>query len=123
MFIILITVSLVKNALGATVFTANCLLINNSVPKHMLGSVNGLSTMLGATGNAIGPVIGSSLFAWSISSPRPFPFNVYFVYLLDALLSVVLLGLGFVAPKSMTSPVPSPEGEEGSAQEGARAVE
>lgn len=52
-----------------TAFTANALLINNSVPAPSYrASVNGLAMSLGSGAKTLGPCVGATLFAWSIKS-------------------------------------------------------
>lgn len=69
-------------------FSSVFLLINDSVDSDERGTVNGLSVTLAGLSKAFGPVIGSVLFAWSISNGLPFPFNYSFVFLLNALIGV-----------------------------------
>ena len=64
-------------------FTCIFLLINASVPSHMRGSVNGLAMTFGSIAKAMGPFIGSTIFAASIHSSIPLPFSYLLVFLLS----------------------------------------
>ena len=61
-------------------FTAVMVLINNSTYSDFRGKVNGLGQVLAAIGRFIGPSMASSLFAWSITGDRPFPFDSGLTY-------------------------------------------
>lgn len=61
-------------------FTTSNVLINNSAFSDFRGKVNGLGQVLAAVGRFIGPSMGSTLFAWSITGDHPFPFNYGFTY-------------------------------------------
>lgn len=61
-------------------FTTSNVLINNSAFSDFRGKVNGLGQVLAAVGRFVGPSMGSTLFAWSISGDHPFPFNYGFTY-------------------------------------------
>lgn len=61
-------------------FTTSNVLINNSAFSDFRGKVNGLGQVLAAVGRFIGPTMGSTIFAWSISEDRPFPLNYGFTY-------------------------------------------
>lgn len=61
-------------------FTSVNVLINNSTYADYRGRVNGLGQVMAAIGRMIGPSLGSTLFAWSVSKDRPFPFNVGLTY-------------------------------------------
>eukprot|EP00730_Choanoeca_flexa_P015229 TRINITY_DN6945_c0_g1_i1.p1 TRINITY_DN6945_c0_g1~~TRINITY_DN6945_c0_g1_i1.p1 ORF type:complete len:495 (+),score=78.30 TRINITY_DN6945_c0_g1_i1:134-1618(+) len=57
------------------VFCSVTLLFNNSVHTLNRGAVNGIGLTFTAFCRIFGPFSGGSVFAWSISKPRPFPFN------------------------------------------------
>ena len=61
-------------------FTTSNVLINNGAFSDFRGKVNGLGQVLAAVGRFIGPTMGSTIFAWSISEDRPFPLNYGFTY-------------------------------------------
>ena len=49
----------------------NCifLLINNSVPREILGVTNGVSMTLASVGKGMGPGVGGALYALSLTNP------------------------------------------------------
>jgi hypothetical protein len=75
-------------------FSSVFLLINDSVGPNERGAVNGLSVTLAGLSKAFGPMIGSILFAWSISNGLSFPLNYAFVFLLNAAIGIA----GFFLP-------------------------
>jgi len=66
-----------------TCFSSCGLFVNNSVPPWMAGSVNGLAMTAVALGRAFAPLIGGSLFSWSLIHGRNigFPFDVNLAFL------------------------------------------
>ncbi|CAM9718217.1 unnamed protein product, partial [Laminaria digitata] len=60
------------------------LAINNAVDPSQRGTINGLSMTLGSLATAAGPIVCSTVFAWSIDRRRPFPFDYHFVFYLFA---------------------------------------
>jgi hypothetical protein len=77
-----------------TAFTANALLINNSVPAPSYrASVNGLAMSLGSCAKTLGPCVGATLYAWSIDGSAEgggdsSAINFHFVFVLLALMSL-----------------------------------
>lgn len=51
--------------------------------------VNGIGQMSAAFMRMIGPALGGSLWAWSLSNGLSFPFNYFFVYLLASAIATV----------------------------------
>ena len=85
-------------------FTTINVLINNSTYADYRGKVNGLGQVFAALARFIGPSMGSTLFAWSVSKDRPFPFNYGFTY---HLLGILMIGISFyiyLLPKSINKP-------------------
>jgi hypothetical protein len=76
-------------------FTSTILLVNNSVPKEDLGTLNGIAQSVVSLTRAIGPSVATPLFAFSISHGLPFPFDVHLIFYLTALLSMVFYPLTF----------------------------
>jgi MFS family permease len=75
-------------------FSSVFLLINDSVDSDERGALNGLAVTLAGVSKALGPMLGSILFAWSISNGLPFPFNYAFVFLLNTIMGIA----GFFLP-------------------------
>ena len=71
-------------------FTSNFCMLNNSVPSKFLSSANGWAMTVANLQKFLGPLIFAPLYAWSISKPRVFPFNVwlFFVY------AFLMMGMG-----------------------------
>jgi hypothetical protein len=56
------------------------LLQNNSVTSDLRGSLNGLAMSVGSLSKAAGPAIGASLYAYSVASHNPAPFDYRLTY-------------------------------------------
>ena len=77
-------------------FTATFLLINDSVSPERRGSVNGFVMTIGGLAKTLGPVLGASLYAWSINSGiHTPPFNYIFVFMCCFLIGVLSLFIRF----------------------------
>jgi MFS family permease len=85
-------------------FTSVMMMINNSVDPSGLGSVNGIAQSMVAFTRTIGPALGSSLFAFSISMNISMIFDVHFVFFLCGLLTLLLIPLGMMSPGSINQP-------------------
>ncbi len=73
----IVVVCFLRATAGQFCFSSVFALISNSVPAQLLGSANGLGQSLVALTRSIGPVVAGVVYAWSVSSPRPFPFNYF----------------------------------------------
>ena len=62
------------------------MLINNSCDGSQRGSVNGLAMTLASVTKAIGPIIFSVLFAWSVTNDLSFPLSHHFTFFIIAIL-------------------------------------
>jgi MFS family permease len=91
----------VRNALGTCAFTSIFMMINNSAPSAQRGSVNGLSMVVGSVGKAAGPALGANLFAWSVTSGAPFPFDYGFTFYFTALVAIAALGMSYWLPHAL----------------------
>lgn len=75
-------------------FTSLFLMINQSVSTANRASVNGLAMTIGSFAKAVGPMLGSVLFAWSINNNLMAPLNYMFVFVF-----CMLVGIGtFLLP-------------------------
>ncbi|KAG8753537.1 hypothetical protein FRC11_007327 [Ceratobasidium sp. 423] len=64
-----VAVMLVVRCIAGMALVSNSLLINRSAPsKHSRGTINGLAQMFASASRAIGPVMATSLFAFSMKS-------------------------------------------------------
>ena len=98
---ILIFIQIVwKQIWNSMMFTCAILLVNNSVPKEDLGTLNGIAQSFVALTRAIGPSIATPIFALSISNNMPFPFDVHLIFYLAAIISIIVFPLSFFLPKS-----------------------
>lgn len=61
-------------------FTSLFLMINQSVSTANRASVNGLAMTIGSFAKAVGPMLGSVLYAWSINNNLMAPLNYMFVF-------------------------------------------
>jgi hypothetical protein len=82
-------------------FTCLMVMINNSAVIKVRGSVNGISQSLVALSRALGPTVGSLLFAWSENNGLPWPLNYHLVFMLCFIASIGLVLFSFVLPKSI----------------------
>ncbi|KAF9337545.1 hypothetical protein BG006_004148 [Podila minutissima] len=73
-------------------YTSVMLMINNSSPPHLLGTVNGIGQTSASFMRAFGPALGGILWAWSLSNKLSFPFNYFFVFFMMGTIAI----LGFI---------------------------
>ena len=66
MWFLLVISIVLKNISACVSFTANMIMLNNSVFDPHLGAINGLGQSLASLARAIGPAIGGAL--WSLST-------------------------------------------------------
>ena len=94
---LLVGTMIVVRFANAGAFTVVFILINNSVARRQRGRVQGLAMAAAAAMRASGPIIGSCLFAWSVTNglgERVTAMGAPFVFWLCALL---FLATGLVA--------------------------
>jgi hypothetical protein len=91
-----------KQVWSSIAFTTVILMVNNSVPKESLGTLNGISQSSVAFTRAIGPSIATPLFALSISGLLWFPLDVHLCFYLSAFVITLLLPLSFILPKKFS---------------------
>ncbi|KAG0271310.1 hypothetical protein BGZ95_000888 [Linnemannia exigua] len=73
-------------------YTSVMVMITNSSPAHLLGTVNGIGQTSASFMRAFGPALGGIIWAWSLGNKLNFPFNYCFVFFLMATIAV----LGFI---------------------------
>ena len=80
-WLLLVIVSVIgsfKFAAATNLVVTSFCFINNSVPKHTLGRANGLGQALGSGLRGLGPLVGGSLWSWSMTLNSQFA--VYIAY-------------------------------------------
>lgn len=79
---ILVLMASGEKSFACVAFTANFLLINDSVSAERRGSVNGFVMTIGGIAKTLGPMLGATFYAWSINNGQETPpFNFVFVFL------------------------------------------
>ncbi|XP_062610268.1 uncharacterized protein LOC134272049 [Saccostrea cucullata] len=73
---VLLVLIVPQKIMTSCLFTASSLFINNSSPPRMAGSVNGIATTSTAIARTLAPIIGGSIYAWSIANNLEAPFDV-----------------------------------------------
>lgn len=85
----------------ATGFTCVTVLINNSAPARVIGTVNGISQTAAAFASTIAPTLAGSAFSWSLQNGMPFPFDFHFTFFLFSFLGLGLAGCAYMLPPSI----------------------
>ncbi|KAJ1566578.1 hypothetical protein HK405_009260 [Cladochytrium tenue] len=89
------------NVLG---FTSVMIMINNSADRNSLGLVNGVGQTSAALVRSIGPALGGTMWAWSLTNGREFPLNYWFVFVfLSGVSCVAAVGSQFL-PEALNTP-------------------
>lgn len=79
----------IQVVLDMSIFTSAFLLINNSCNSLERGAVNGLAMTVASFTKATGPILGSVIFAWSVTNGLSFPLSHHFGFFIVALLYFV----------------------------------
>lgn len=88
----LVAISMVlRSVVGACCFTTINMLLNYVCAAENLGVVNGVAQSCASFFRAVGPSVGGSLFALTVSGGMPFPLNWQFIFVLT---SVLMTGTG-----------------------------
>jgi MFS family permease len=74
--------------------------INNSCYSHQRGKVNGLGQSCASLGRLVGPICGSSIFAWT-TTHNHWPFNYGFIWYTISLSAICLWKLASRLPKKI----------------------
>lgn len=92
---VLATASVVIATMQCSLVLANTstfVMINNSCRRRDRGAANGIGQTCASLGRSCGPALVGTVFVWSQSQPRPWPFDYHFVfYMLAGLACGVLL--------------------------------
>jgi hypothetical protein len=75
-------------------FSSIGLVLNNCVDKNARASLNGLAMGFGSLSKTIGPFTAATLFAWTITKPRPFPMDFHCLFILVATSSLLTAFIG-----------------------------
>ncbi|KAF9214597.1 hypothetical protein BGZ59_003407 [Podila verticillata] len=70
-------------------YTSVMVMITNSSPPHLLGTVNGIGQTSASFMRAFGPALGGILWAWSLGNKLSFPFNYFFVFFLMGTIAIL----------------------------------
>jgi hypothetical protein len=65
--------------------------VNNSVPRSILGSANGVSYGFASLGRMCGSGSLSAAFGWSVGTPTGFPLDSSFAFMLSGTMGVMCL--------------------------------
>jgi hypothetical protein len=77
----------------STGFTSVMILVNNSAPMRLIGTINGVAQSAAAFTSACAPALAGSAFGWSLEDGREFPFDYHFAFIMFSALSLSLLTL------------------------------
>eukprot|EP00284_Hemiselmis_tepida_P011297 CAMPEP_0174917386 /NCGR_PEP_ID=MMETSP1355-20121228/2418_1 /TAXON_ID=464990 /ORGANISM="Hemiselmis tepida, Strain CCMP443" /LENGTH=180 /DNA_ID=CAMNT_0016162467 /DNA_START=132 /DNA_END=670 /DNA_ORIENTATION=+ len=92
---------LVKAFAFSSGFTSVSLLVNNSAPKRVIGSINGMSQTCASLASAVAPAFAGNLFSLSLQMGRPWPFDHHLVFYVVGAVSAVMLFMSFLLPESL----------------------
>mmetsp|Transcript_44482 Transcript_44482/g.104413 ORF Transcript_44482/g.104413 Transcript_44482/m.104413 type:complete len:127 (-) Transcript_44482:132-512(-) len=98
------TLLLLRQGVTIISFSATFMLINNSVTRSKRGRVNGLAMAIGSLFKAIGPAVGGSVFAWSLTTQVPLVDST-FVFVAVGVLELLVGVLSLLLPTSLNSAI------------------
>ncbi|CAM9108628.1 unnamed protein product, partial [Ectocarpus fasciculatus] len=102
-----------EKSFACVAFTANFLLINDSVNAERRGSVNGFVMTIGGIAKTLGPIVGATIYAWSINNGvRVPPCNFVFVFLCCFLIGVVTMLVQFEKISSLADEAKDPKDQD-----------
>jgi len=81
----------ITTTIRVSCFTCSFVFTANSALAIDRGKVNGLGQASVSLARAIGPPLGTALFAWSVDGSKTFPFNYYFSWWICGFLVILLL--------------------------------
>ena len=82
----IVIVMMVKVTLGAGLFTAIMILVNNSADRSLLGAVNGVAQSAVALTRAFAPFIAGSILSATLTADLPWPLDFCFFFYFSAVL-------------------------------------
>eukprot|EP01104_Vermistella_antarctica_P003012 TRINITY_DN1318_c0_g1_i2.p1 TRINITY_DN1318_c0_g1~~TRINITY_DN1318_c0_g1_i2.p1 ORF type:complete len:745 (-),score=181.09 TRINITY_DN1318_c0_g1_i2:1897-4131(-) len=117
MWPVLVSTLILRILFASTTFVPVMVFVNNSVPTHNLGTVNGVGQACASLARAIGPALGGAI--WSMSeSIRQVPGHQYILFVAVAACIVATLLLSYRLPPSLESALV----EEGKTSGGRRSI-
>ncbi|KAG2387192.1 hypothetical protein C9374_001524 [Naegleria lovaniensis] len=99
-----IVITLLRTFSLNLIFTSLLILINNSVHTSSRGLLNGIVQSFVAFARMMGPVVSSSVFAFTASHSFFFPFDFRFVFILITLCHVVMIIGSMFLKKELNAP-------------------
>jgi len=100
---VLILVLLLRQVSNGYSFLANFIVTNNSVSRKNYGKLNGMAQSLVALSRMFSPVVGGSLFAWSLSV-KTFPIDHRLVFYVISGVSLLMLVVSLLLDSSLNKP-------------------
>jgi MFS family permease len=82
-------------------FTSVMIMIGNSTVPESRGTVNGIGQSLVAVGRSVGPILASSVFAWSASNDLNWPVNYHMMFDIIAIICIGIVIVSLFLPKSI----------------------
>ena len=104
MWAYLIIVAFLWQIATQVMMNAALAMIANSVHPMQLGRWNGISQGAGSVARALSPVTISPLLSWTFGESRHFPFNYFFSFFVNAVISIILLIFAFILPRDINAP-------------------
>ncbi|KAF0977036.1 hypothetical protein FDP41_003689 [Naegleria fowleri] len=104
MWIFSICLTLLRTFSLNLIFTSLLILINNSVHTSSRGLLNGIVQSFVAFARMMGPVVSSSVFAFTASHSFFFPFDFRFVFLLITMCHVAMIVASVFLKKELNTP-------------------
>ena len=89
-----------------TGFSTVFVLLANSAPKQLRGTVNGMAQTCVAATRILGPALFSNLFAWSMDHASGWPMDYHLVFHLLGLIALGNCLFAFTLPESIQRPLP-----------------
>ena len=81
-----------RQCINVFVFCVTAILVNDSAPQELLGTVHALCQMFSSLARSLGPALGGILYSWSLTNGLQYPFNHDFIFwFLDALAIITTL--------------------------------
>ncbi|KAL9650590.1 hypothetical protein ABK040_004806 [Willaertia magna] len=84
-------------------FLGTFVITNNCVTRKNAGKLNGIAQSLVSLSRMFGPVLGGTIFAWSVNF-NVFPLDRRFIYYLLVIVSFILFGLSFLLNHEINIP-------------------
>lgn len=99
----LVLVVLVRASATQLAFTASMRLVNNSARPDSKGLINGFAQSFASLLRSVGPFIGTSVFAWSLTNGLTWPLDHRFVFYIVAGMTVVVMTVALLLPRRLNS--------------------